>query len=93
VAKEINLATALSDGMKVFIPKRGVETNETEEVEAGQVSINQATQTELESLWGVGAARAQTIIENRPYGRIEELVSRAQLPQTILDKNQGKLRL
>jgi competence protein ComEA len=43
-------------------------------VEAGgKVNINTASQSELETLPGIGPSRAQDIIENRPYHSIEEI--------------------
>lgn len=47
------------------------------------VSINQATQAELEELPGIGPARAMAIIEGRPYPSTEDLLSRKVLPESI----------
>lgn len=93
VERYINRADRVRDGMKIYVPEEGLDVGR--EVMSGEtgVSINQGSQQELESLWGVGAARAKIIMENRPYGAIEELVSKAGLPQSIIDKNKEKLRL
>jgi len=40
------------------------------------VSINTATQDELETLPGIGPVSAQKIVDDRPYATIEELVSK-----------------
>lgn len=40
---------------------------------AGLVNVNSATATELEALPGIGPAKAQAIIENRPFSTVEEL--------------------
>ncbi|MCG2677864.1 ComEA family DNA-binding protein, partial [bacterium] len=39
----------------------------------GKININTATQTQLESLPGIGPKRAEAIIANRPYSSIEEI--------------------
>lgn len=93
VSKQINLAASMVDGMKIYVPAWGEEQAEAESVSETLVSINHATQAELEELWGIGAARATAIIESRPYAAIEEIVSKANLPQSILDKNLGKISL
>lgn len=78
---KINLAYVVEDGQKIFIPSITDEiTEETEYVtsESGDniiidnnegenvmVNINKATQTELETLPGIGPAMALRIIEHR----------------------------
>jgi competence protein ComEA len=37
------------------------------------VNVNSATAAELEALPGIGPAKAQAIIENRPYAAVDEL--------------------
>jgi len=78
---KINLAYVVEDGQKIFVPSITDEiTEETEYVtsESGDniiidnnegenvmVNINKATQTELETLPGIGPAMALRIIEHR----------------------------
>ena len=37
------------------------------------VNVNTATVAELETLPGIGASRAQAIVDNRPYQTVEDL--------------------
>ncbi len=97
VARFMNQAELIKDGMKIFIPEVGeiqVTSNKGQETSAqGVISINTASEAELDSLWGIGAARAKTIIQNRPYSSLDELVTKAKITQDVLDKNQGKIGL
>lgn len=100
VTKNINLAQKVSDGIKIFIPfttgragQAGVVLNSQDDGQQQTVSINTATATELEDLWGVGAVRARGIIDGRPYGSIDELVTRKIVPQSVIEKNKEKLSL
>jgi len=87
---KINLAYIVEDGQKIFIPSITDEiTEETEYVtsESGDniivdnnegenimVNINKATQTELETLPGIGPAMALRIIEHREEnGKFENI--------------------
>jgi competence protein ComEA len=49
------------------------------------VDINSASQEDLDKLPGIGQARAQAIIKNRPYKGKDELVRRKIIPQNIYD--------
>ena len=48
------------------------------------MNINTATKSELDQLWGVGEARAQTIIEGRPYQTVEEV--KKVLPSNVYEQ-------
>jgi competence protein ComEA len=102
VAKSLNQAERLKDGQKVYIPAKsemarvsevgGKEVNELGSVAGSMtVNVNTATQVELEELWGVGEARAQAIIENRPYASLEEFKTKAKIPENVLERNKGKI--
>jgi competence ComEA-like helix-hairpin-helix protein len=56
------------------------------------VNINEATAEELQTLPGVGAARAELIIQNRPYHSVDELVEKRALPKTVVDANRSRLK-
>lgn len=106
VSKNINLAQKLTDGIKIYIPSRqevnrfggpGLSTAVGGEV-AGisaetsrKININTASQSQLESLWGIGKVRARAIIDNRPYQTIEELVSKAKIPQGVFEKIKNQI--
>ena len=103
VAREINLAQNITDGMKIYINSLEITTaynaSKTPSGESSvlsvssQISVNTASTSELDSLWGVGEARAEAIVAGRPYGSIDELVSRKILPGSVVEKNRLKLKL
>ena len=69
----INLAYILEDGEKIYIPKKGEEipleensNNYTSSSsKSSKININTATQTELESIPGIGSSTATKIIDYR----------------------------
>lgn len=98
VEKNINRAAKVMDGQKIYIPRTGEQTDYRLRTTAGgsvdsslstvdgRLNINSASLKELDSLPGIGAVRAQSIIDHRPYASIEELVSKKVLPQSVYDK-------
>lgn len=90
VAKSINLAEVLKDGGKVYIPVKQEITPLNQKTikpleSQGKVNINTASMSELDGLTGIGEARARLIMDNRPYGNIDELVSKAKIPQSVYE--------
>src|SRR5258708_4170685 len=87
IQKNMNLASIVSDGMKLYIPKTGEASSIQGVLGAstvnGIVNVNTANLDELEKLQGVGATRAQTILDHRPYGSLEELKSKTKLTSII----------
>ena len=84
----INLAYILEDGEKIYIPKKGEEIENTSSVtstssnastssKSTKININKATQTELETIPGVGPSTALKIInyrtENGKFSTIEDI--------------------
>jgi len=49
------------------------------------VNINTATNEQLQTLPGIGPARARLIIEHRPYSVIEDLKRIKGIPDTVID--------
>ena len=85
----INLVEILEDGTQTLIPKMSNEDNPLGNKDGlnttsginsnGQVNINKATVTELETLTGIGQARARAIIEyrdkNGPFSKPEDIMN------------------
>ena len=57
------------------------------------VSVNMASESELDSLPGVGPATARKIIDNRPYGSLDELVSKKAIGPSLYAKIKNDLSL
>lgn len=102
VSRFVNLAAEIEDGTKLYIPTQNEldsgtsQVSYTTEVVGGGevigvsssegININTASASELDSLWGIGPARAEDIISNRPYGSIDELLSKARIPSNVYDR-------
>lgn len=80
----INLAYIMEDGEKIYIPKKGEEIQNTSNSSYtssitlnNKININKATQTELETIPGVGPSTALKIInyrkENGKFSKIEDI--------------------
>ncbi len=102
IARQLNRAAKLSDGAKLYIPQKGSGLKEDQgqtplgvlghEVSA-QVSVNAASQAQLEALAGIGPVTAKKIIDGRPYMTLEELVTRKAMSQTLFNKLKEQLTL
>ena len=57
----------------------------------GLVDINSASAEELDKLPGVGTARAQAIIANRPYKGKDELTQRKILPPNVYNQIKDRI--
>jgi competence protein ComEA len=104
IAKTINLASLLTDGMKLYFPFEG-EGGDTSFRESfkgvdvsssyaqGFISINNATESELDKLPGIGQITAKRIIDNRPYSAIEELITKKVISEKLFEKIKNQLSL
>ncbi|MBS4209046.1 helix-hairpin-helix domain-containing protein [Bacillus sp. FJAT-50079] len=80
---QVNLAQKVYDEMVLYIPKIGESLEELEIIEegsveeSGKININKADAAELETLPGIGPAKAAAIIQYReehgPFQGIEEM--------------------
>jgi competence protein ComEA len=93
--KAVNLAAKIADGQKIYIPAIGESpvqvlgstvSGSSGTDGSGLVSVNNASQSELESLPGIGPVTSQKIIDGRPYSSIEDLVSKKVVGQKTYDK-------
>lgn len=98
--KSLNRAAKLVDGQKVYIPDKTQSANVKSQndssglsgVHTGNlVNINTASFAELDSLPGIGQKYGQSIIEQRPYSSINELVERGVLPSGTFEKISDKI--
>lgn len=103
VSRVLNRAGKLTDGAKIFIPTPSESPSNvsdepvvgggSESVGVDVVSVNSASQAELELLPGIGPVTAQKIITNRPYLTLEELVARKVLRPSLFEELKNSLSL
>lgn len=78
-ANALNLALRVRDQDLIHVPRAG-------EASTGLIDLNTATQRELESLPGIGPARAGAIIAARPLASVEELVEFRLIPASVFEQ-------
>lgn len=98
LAKNVNLAQNLTDGMKVYIPNvYRLEKGSTNVLgvinKEGLVNINEASLSELDTLPGIGPVTAQKIIDNRPYQSLDDLKNKKVVSQSVFEKIKDKITL
>jgi competence protein ComEA len=94
LAKTINRAMKLVDGGKIFIPVLGSSPDlDTVSTVSNLVSVNSGSESELDSLSGVGPVTAKKIIDSRPYQTLEELVSKKAIGAALFEKIKDRLSL
>jgi len=59
--------------------------------QTGLVDINSASQTDLQTLSGIGPARAKAIIAGRPYNGKDDLVNKNIIPSSVYEGIKDKI--
>lgn len=101
IQKQINFAEALKDSSQIYFPyKQERQTANTQQDNStansqseSKISINSATQTQLEGLPKVGEKTAEAIIAGRPFMNVSELVSKQIVSQNVFDEISGLIEL
>ena len=84
VSQNINLAQRVYDGQKIFIPEENLDNKQSNlSNQSNLVSLNTATEAQLDSLPGIGQVTAQKIISNRPYQSISQLIENKIVSQSV----------
>ncbi|MBI3385124.1 ComEA family DNA-binding protein [Candidatus Gottesmanbacteria bacterium] len=100
IIKNLNLAAKLFDGAKIYVPfvgeKNSLSPNSLNTQNSlinvpSSININTASQSDLESLSGIGPSIAQRIIEGRPYEKIEDLLYKKIVNKSVFDKIKEKI--
>ena len=98
IEKNINLAIALTDGQKIYIPKLS-DAQKTGVVDgvsmdssfSSKININSASTSDLDSLSGIGVVTAQKIIDARPYNSIDDLLNRKIVSSKVFEQIKDKI--
>jgi competence protein ComEA len=98
--EQINLAQKLHDEMSIIVPKEG-GANELEETgmsdTQGKLRLNHATQEEIETLPGIGPAKAQAIIqyreENGLFQDVQDLLNISGIGEKTLESFMDQIQV
>lgn len=103
VSRNINLAQRVVDGSKIYIPAVGETVNagsgistDLQQISADPnngalININSASESQLDSLPGVGPVTAAKIIVGRPYQDISELTVKKVVGASVFEKIRDKI--
>lgn len=100
VAQQLNLASKLNDSDVVFVPLAGqaeigsgLTSANNPIFTSGLISINTASQKQLEELPMIGPKRAEDIVGGRPYSSIDELLVKKVVTETLFSEIEDKISL
>lgn len=93
ISKSINLAQKITDGEKIYIPFVGEETSVVLGSSTGKINLNKATESELDTLSGVGKVTAQKIIKARPFTSVEQLLEKKVVSNSVFEKIKDNISL
>jgi len=94
----VNLAQKVQDEMIIIVPELDDLTSESYKISEGEkVKINFATQEEIETLNGIGPAKAQAIIqyrdENGFFQKAEELLEVSGIGEKVLENIRDEIQI
>jgi competence protein ComEA len=82
----VNLSQRVQDEDQIFVPRLG-NTDVAGVNQAPLININTAAADQLESLPGIGEARARSILDSRasdgPFATIDDLLARNVIPESV----------
>lgn len=61
--------------------------------DAKRVDLNSASEADLDTLPGIGPARAKAIVANRPYDTVDAVVAKKAVPAGVLSGMRGRVAL
>lgn len=82
-----------SQGSSNQSPSKASTSEKSSTPNTGKISINIATQAELDRLNGIGEKRAQDIIKGRPYTKLEELYEKKIIYKSVYEKIKDQIQL
>lgn len=97
VAKNLNLALKLRDGVKIYIPgsgesiTRSASSGQASELSSSLININTASEGELDTLPGIGPVTAAKIINGRPYESVEDLLNKKIVGSKVFEQIKEKI--
>lgn len=90
IAKNLNLASKVVDGQKIYIQSLGETETSGSSLSSysnsDKVNINFASAKELDTLPGVGQVTADKIISQRPYSSVDELLVKKVVGKSTFEK-------